>query len=249
MRMLMERLEHIALAVPDPATAAGEYGALLDRSLPAGSPLRLQCENIALVLEAAKGRAGPRLAFAVPDLVLAKHRLERRAIPSLYPDDDDDRLDIDAAATHGVAISLVRPQGAPERGAQADIEGLDHVVIHTPELERAVALYGGRLGLDLRLDRTNADIGMRQLFFVCGDLVVEVVHSLRQPKATDSDQVWGLAWRARNLEQAHARMQERGIAVTEMREGRRPGTRVFTVKSHVAGMPTLVIGGEGLKRN
>ncbi len=245
--MLIERLEHIALAVPDAAAAAADYAALLDRS-----GARLQTGNIGLQFDAApatQGPAGLRLAFASPDLAQARHRLERRALPVVAADDPA-RLDLDPGATHGVAISLVPSAAAAvENAASHDIAGLDHVVIHTPEPERAVALYGGRLGLDLRLDRTNSTIGVRQLFFVCGDLVVEIVHSTRQATTSDRDQVWGLAWRADDLERAHARLQGRGVAVTGIREGRRPGTRVFTVKSHVAGVPTLVIGGANLRRN
>ena len=43
-------------------------------------------------------------------------------------------------------------------------------------------------------------------------------------------------------------MQAAGVAVSEIRTGNRPGTEVFTVKSHTAGVPTLVIGGQGLAR-
>ena len=44
----------------------------------------------------------------------------------------------------------------------------------TPRIpERAVANWGGRLGLDLRLDRSNEAWGARQLFFRCGSAVVE----------------------------------------------------------------------------
>lgn len=250
--MLIERLEHIALAVPDAAAAAADYAQVLDRPLAAGGRLRLQSENIALVLEQASAdapNAAVRLAFATQDLVEAKHRLERRGLLSSYPGDDDERIDLDLAGTHGVPVSIVSPGSVPGHGAQGDLAGLDHVVIRTSEPERAVALYGGRLGLDLRLDRTNADIGMRHIFFVCGDLVVEIVHGTKQEPAAGPDQVWGLAWRANDLERAHARMRERGVIVSEVREGRRPGTQVFTVKSHVAGVPTLVIGGQGLKRS
>lgn len=253
--MLIERLEHLALVVPDAVAAAADYAHVLGRR-PAESSPRLQTENVALVLEAASAgtsdrvvRTVVRLAFATPDLVGAKHRLERRRVASAYPEGDDERIDLDPAATHGVPISVVGRNGPPEHAAQADLAGLDHVVIRTPEPERAVALYGGRLGLDLRLDRTNADIGMRQLFFVCGDLVVEVVHATKDADVTGPDQVWGLAWRANDLERAHARLHGDGVAVSEIREGRRPGTRVFTVKSHVAGVPTLVIGGPGLRRH
>ena len=37
----------------------------------------------------------------------------------------------------------------------ACVSALDHVVVRTPNPERAIAFYAGRLGLDLRLDRSN----------------------------------------------------------------------------------------------
>jgi catechol 2,3-dioxygenase-like lactoylglutathione lyase family enzyme len=37
------------------------------------------------------------------------------------------------------------------------IEGLDHVVVATEDSERAAALYGARLGLDMALDRSHHD--------------------------------------------------------------------------------------------
>ena len=42
--------------------------------------------------------------------------------------------------------------------------------IRSPNPERAVALYAGRLGLSLRLDRSEPAWGARLLFFRCGDL-------------------------------------------------------------------------------
>ncbi len=36
-----------------------------------------------------------------------------------------------------------------------------------------------------------------------------------------------------------------GVEVSDLRTGRRPGTQVFTVKSHTAGVPTLMIGPQG----
>ena len=45
------------------------------------------------------------------------------------------------------------------------VSGLDHVVIRTPDPERATALYGARLDLDMRLDRSNPAWGARLLFF------------------------------------------------------------------------------------
>ncbi len=36
-----------------------------------------------------------------------------------------------------------------------------------------------------------------------------------------------------------------GIEVSEPRDGRRPGSQVFTVKDRTDGVPTIVIGGIG----
>ena len=63
---------------------------------------------------------------------------------------------------------------------------MDHVVVATGDPERAAALYGARLGLDMALDRSHPDWG-RLMFFRCGDLIVEVVHrpgKADEPRAT-----------------------------------------------------------------
>ena len=157
-------------------------------------------------------------------------------------------LDLDDGATHGVPISLAVTSAAIAPKVGADIAGLDHVVIRTPDPERAVALYGGRLGLDLRLDRTNPEFGSRMLFFVCGGLVIEITHDTKKGVNSGADKIWGLAWRANDIDHAHSRMTAGGVHASEVRAGRRPGTRVFTVNGRTAGIPTLVIGGEGLHR-
>ncbi len=86
-------------------------------------------------------------------------------------------------------VAVFSSSGRPSPGrwrrrnaAIASVSGLDHIVVHTTNPERAVALYGGRLGLDLRLDRSNEQWGARQLFFRCGGAVVEVGASLTAPR-------------------------------------------------------------------
>ena len=125
------------------------------------------------------------LAFATSDGAKAQRLLQQRALPVAA--EADGTLHIAPPATHGVHISLVPRTGAeaprsspPVPGADGAscVSGLDHVVIRTPNPERAVALYAGRLGLSLRLDRSEPKWGARLLFFRCGDLVVEVVHDL-----------------------------------------------------------------------
>ena len=91
---------------------------------------------------------------------------------------------------------LERPD---EPGAR--LLGLDHVVISTADPERAAALYGARLGLDMALDRTRPDWG-QLMFFRCGDLIVEVV---RRPGAGGDpahDKLWGLSWRVADIDAA-----------------------------------------------
>jgi catechol 2,3-dioxygenase-like lactoylglutathione lyase family enzyme len=190
--------------------------------------------------------AGPlsSMTFATGDLGKAARLLERRGVPTTK----GETLELSNPATHGVAIALVERHGKPtpspatvdEASAIAD---LDHVVIRTPNPERAVAFYAGRLGLDLRLDRSNPEWGSRLLFFRCGDLVVEVAHDLKKGVSDGPDHLWGLSWRASDIAKTNARLKSAGVDVSQVRTGRRPGTEVFSVNSHTAGVPTIVIGG------
>jgi catechol 2,3-dioxygenase-like lactoylglutathione lyase family enzyme len=137
-------------------------------------------------------------------------------------------------------LSAERPRSAAT--AEAPVLGLDHVVISTEDPERAAALYGARLGLDMALDRTHQDWG-QLMFFRCGDLVVEVV---RRPGAGGDlthDKLWGLSWRVADIDAAHARLLGSGIDVSEVRIGRKPGTRVMSVRTGACGIHTLFLEG------
>jgi hypothetical protein len=83
---------------------------------------------------------------------------------------------------------------------------------------------------------------MRLVFFRCGDLIVEVAHDLKVGISDGPDSFWGLSWRVSDIAAAQARLRAAGVDVSDIRTGRRPGTRVFTVKSHTCGVPTLMIG-------
>jgi catechol 2,3-dioxygenase-like lactoylglutathione lyase family enzyme len=146
-------------------------------------------------------------------------------------------------ATHGVRLFFVelaseRPRSAAT--AEAPISSMDHVVVATPDPERAAALYGARLGLDMALDRSHPDWG-RLMFFRCGDLIVEVAHRPGKETTSGPDRLYGISWRVADLDATRARMAASGIDVSEIRIGRRPGTRVMTVKSGTCGVPTLLI--------
>jgi catechol 2,3-dioxygenase-like lactoylglutathione lyase family enzyme len=251
--MPITRLDHLALMVPDVAAAAAEYATLLGQPArtQALHDMRLACENVGFVLQPRGAeRAVPAalplsLVFGTDDLASASHRFARRGLTGEV---HGGVLHLNPDVTHGVGIGIVATEPRGEVAA-SDIIGLDHVVVRTPDAERAVALYGGRLGLDLRLDRVQREIGVRQMFFVIDGLVVEVVQSLKDTTQSGDDGVWGLAWRSRDIDASRARLLAAGIAVSEVRDGRKAGTRVATVKSHTSGVPTLLIGGDGLERS
>ncbi len=243
---MIDALDHLTVRASFRDGAVGAYETLLGRRAEGG---RLRVGNVGVTIEDHASTAQlSALVFATASLDAAARRLGRRAIAT---ERVGDLLRLSAEATHGVPIALVERTAAPEpspllRSSEAaSITTLDHVVIRTPDPERAVALYGGRLGLDLRLDRSNPQWGSRLLFFRCGDLVVEIAHELKKGVSDGPDQLWGVSWRTPDIARCNERLSKAGVEVTEPRDGRRPGSQVFTVKSHTANVPTIVIGGVG----
>jgi catechol 2,3-dioxygenase-like lactoylglutathione lyase family enzyme len=195
------------------------------------------------------------LCFRVADMSKMHRRLERVA---LRPDPVAEVESSDVAS--GAVLHWKRTRAATEltRGVRmfflelaeerplstatdiAPIDGLDHVVVTTEDSDRAAALYGARLGLDLALDRSHQDWG-QLMFFRCGDLIVEVV---RRPVAGgDSvhDRLWGLSWRVADIDATRARLLAAGLDVTEVRNGRKPGTRIMTVRNGTCGIQTVLL--------
>ncbi|MFT4116373.1 VOC family protein [Bradyrhizobium sp.] len=195
------------------------------------------------------------LCFRVADMARMHRRLERVA---LKPDPVADVESRDAATgavlhwkrtraatelTRGVRMFFLALTGQRPQSIATDvapIEGLDHVVVTTEDSDRAAALYGARLGLDLALDRSHHDWG-QLMFFRCGDLIVEVV---RRPVAGgDSlhDRLWGLSWRVADIDATRARLIKAGVDVSEVRNGRKPGTRIATVRNGTCGIQTVLL--------
>jgi catechol 2,3-dioxygenase-like lactoylglutathione lyase family enzyme len=131
------------------------------------------------------------------------------------------------------------PLTAPQESA---VEGLDHVVVRSPDAEAARALYGESLGLRLALDRSFAERGVRLMFFRVGGVTVEIASALGAPADPAArDRLWGLAWRVANADAARARLVGAGFPVTPVRSGNKAGTRVCTVERDTCGVPTLLI--------
>jgi catechol 2,3-dioxygenase-like lactoylglutathione lyase family enzyme len=200
---------------------------------PAGDRLRARLE--------AAGEGVWICAFQVDDVAAAARLLARRGL-EVEPYRDVARVraaGLDFVLTPG----RIGAQASPATGAAA-IPGLDHIVVGTPNPDRALGLYGAKFGLDLRLDRANEAWGARQLFFRCGGTVFEVGASLKKPVTDEPDRFGGLAWRIDDPEATHARIAAAGFDVSEVRTGRKPGTKVFTVRDAPGGVPTLMLSAE-----
>jgi catechol 2,3-dioxygenase-like lactoylglutathione lyase family enzyme len=195
------------------------------------------------------------ICFRVADIAKMHRRLDRLALkpePVAEVESHDTgsgailrwkRTRVPTDLARGVRMFFLELAGDRRRSAasaESPILGLDHVVVSTEDSERAAALYGARLGLEMALDRSHQEWG-QLMFFRCGDLTVELV---RRPVAGADkahDKLWGLSWRVADIEATRARLVGAGIEVSEVRNGRRPGTRVLSVRSDTCGIHTLLL--------
>ena len=149
----------------------------------------------------------------------------------------------DPAAARGVFSFCIEHDGVsslPEATptGEGPITAVDHVVVRTQSADAAKRFYGDQLGIRLALEQDVPDWGGTQLFFRASSMSIEVIAS---EKAPEEDDLWGLAFKAASIEATHQRLIDGGIKVSEIREGRKPGTRVCTIKSHTLEVPTLLI--------
>jgi catechol 2,3-dioxygenase-like lactoylglutathione lyase family enzyme len=255
-------LHHVAVVVRDLDAAAAGYERMLGVSpIPQdGDGARrawfwLDNMGLEVIAPEGDGSAGDRVrarldeagegqwlvAFAVDDLDSTARLCERRGLA--IAEGTERAVMFEPATTGGVQVALM---GFPPLASQASglVSALDHVVVRTANIDRAVANFGGRLGLDLRLDRSNESWGARQLFFKAGNAVIEFGASLKAPASDAPDSFGGLAWRVTDPVAAQARMAAAGFNVSEVRTGRKPGTHVFTVRDAPGGVPTIMMSAE-----
>ena len=207
------------------------------------------------------------LVFGTPNAAAETQRLREAGLspsdpsPGLAQDERSgafrrfNQATLPVEETHGVRLSLIEdltepeliPPSLPVASEEAVVSRVDHVVVQTSDPERALDLYGARLGLRLALDRSFEKRGVRLLFFRVGGLTVEVASRLaKSPPAEDAglghaDHLWGVAYQVVDIDQAYRRMAEAGFELTSIRDGHKPGTRVFSVRGDPLGIPTLVI--------
>lgn len=195
------------------------------------------------------------LVFRVDDIERSHRRVRRL---SLSPADMSDAVEQDFAGgqrysrkqigipetfTNGMDISLrdAAPKRSPSAKQPSSVLGIDLIVVNTDSAERAMALYGARLGLELIFDRTNAQSGSRLLQFACGDMVVEVVCKGAEKQEQRPDRLWGIGWAVAKAEDARERLAGTGLNVSDVKDGAKPGTRVFTIRDGTCNVPTLVV--------
>lgn len=215
--------DRIVIEVPDVAEASATYGALLGDFSEDGT---LKLGNLWISLMDRAGLLEPRIAgLGLLDPQLAPG--EEEVLP---PGDRQ--------------IPLLRSHHREplysEIPTETGIYAVDHIVLQSGDADACIRLFRDELGLRLALDQTVPEFGGRMLFFRLGKMTLEIIQRLDEPP--ERDFFWGITYLCRDIEATLAALDARGVAHSPIRTGRKPGTRVATVKSHCLGLPTLLIG-------
>jgi catechol 2,3-dioxygenase-like lactoylglutathione lyase family enzyme len=125
------------------------------------------------------------------------------------------------------------------RALDSGVQAIDHVVVHSPDLDRAVRVWRDLLGLRLALDRTFPERGLRILFFRSGGVTVEIAGSSQ--RSSDRDRLYGITYRVDSVAAHGDRLRRAGVEVSPVRRGYKQGTTVATVRSGTVGVPTLLL--------
>ncbi|CAA0116201.1 Uncharacterised protein [Halioglobus japonicus] len=116
---------------------------------------------------------------------------------------------------------------------------VDHVVLRTDNAQACLDLFGDELGIRLALDKTVPQWGGRMLFFRAGKLTLEVIETADAESTASA--FWGVAYQCADLASFVQVLNKRGVSTSDIRDGRKPGTLVASLKSHSQGIPTLLI--------
>jgi catechol 2,3-dioxygenase-like lactoylglutathione lyase family enzyme len=203
---------------------------------------------------AAQGEGLASLCFRTNDIAKMHRRLDRLTLKPEPVAEVESRDAITAPRCRGSApapqptpraASAVLPRtgkGAPAVGANR--AGLDHGDGSCRGLDA-----GPRTGRRALWRAARARHGARPLASRLGPADVL---PLRRPhrrghapagQAADGtqDRLRGICWRVADIDATHARLTAAGVDVSEVRTGRKPGTRVMTVRNGTCGVPTLLV--------
>ena len=122
---------------------------------------------------------------------------------------------------------------------KSSINKLDHVVLNTNDADGFINIYRDIFNIRLALDRVIEHWKTRMLFFRLNKTTIEVVEQKNDD--ANPDKLWGLAWEVESIKEAHERLTNEGIEITEVKKGIKENTLVATIKSHTNNVPTLLI--------
>ncbi|MEP5763140.1 MAG: VOC family protein [Halieaceae bacterium] len=215
----------LTIAAPDLDKATSDYSLLLGEFSSAAATPCLPLSNIGIEL----CTGAKQTEAAISELTLWRDS----SVPGgpALPQD-----------CRGLALQLSQQREVSSGGilTSTGILGVDHIVLQTRDADDCIRLFGeSGLGMRLALDQSVPEWGGRMLFFRCGKLTLEVIHNQEQPPERDS--LWGLTFLCPDLELTLATLDANGVEHSGLRAGRKPGTRVATVKSHDLGIPTLLL--------
>ena len=224
---MVSGFERIIISVPEIGEAADEY-----RSLMGVKPFRAELPDSGEVawfdlgntlVQVQRGTVGEAaitgIVFSAPGGGCDSGRVANKQ-------------GLDLRISDGAAISPFRREQSPVPGLR-----VDHLVLRSGDAQACIDLFGSRLGIRLAMDKTVPEWGGRMLFFRAGQLTLEVIAS----DEIEQDVFWGIAYQCGDIERTAKRLRASGVALSDIRDGRKPGTRVATVKSHCLGLPTLLI--------
>ena len=220
---MFNAFDRITIEVPDLSAARTSYSSLLGLFSSSGD---LALGNVGLALREVSGLTQARIAR----LGLWDDSLPRGVGETL----DGGPLAIPLERSH------TRDGHYREALTETGIYAVDHVVLQSRDADACIALFRDQLGLRLALDQTVPEFGGRMLFFRAGKMTLEVIQHLETPPSQDF--FWGITYLCRDIDATLAELDRRGVNHSPVRSGRKPGTRVATVKSHCLDLPTLLIG-------
>ena len=211
----------IRIEVPDLQAAEHEYQWLLD----AGSGKVAALRNVEIELRESAGLKTARITTL--GLVDDGESGSAKSLANL----DRRGLQLEIHNQHRSSPTPPNPSG---------VAAVDHLVLQTGDADACVRLFGEQgLGLRLALDQSVPEWGGRMVFFRCGKMTLEIIHKLEEPP--EQDFFWGITYLCEDLDASLRYLDGAGVAHSPARAGRKPGSRVATVKSHTLGLPTLLI--------
>jgi catechol 2,3-dioxygenase-like lactoylglutathione lyase family enzyme len=219
------RLRGVSIETPDLAAASERYAQLLGIAPTIGDGTRRFVLQRG-VIELVAGEPGRATA------------LFARESPS-----DDWPSDPEA---HGIRVRAEDgPDAAPASGAAEAVEAIDHIVYFTPDPARTIALWRDAIGFRLAFDEEFPERRIRLMFFRSGGLTFEFACPMPAPEPPDGpDRFYGVSYRVPDRAARRTALLAAGFDVSEIRPGNKAGTRVASVRSGTADVPTLLLENE-----